>query len=237
MDNAAIAIVIPVLDDSDALRVLARRIRGWKTQPTEVVVVSVKPEPELRSLCSEYEYIYIESVANRGLQLDQGARATRGEVLWFLHADAEPHNESLLTISNAITDGAEGGYFRFEFAGRPLWWKRLLQQLIQWRTRLGGIPYGDQGLFVHRDAYSEAGGFNHQPLFEEVALIKNLRARGHFLPLALPIGVAPRRWERDGWCRRSLMNRSLAVRYILGSPAEQLAARYDGTVVTDRNAN
>ena len=90
MDNAAIAIVIPVLDDSDALRVLARRIRGWKTQPTEVVVVSVKPEPELRSLCSEYEYIYIESVANRGLQLDQGARATRGEVLWFLHADAEP---------------------------------------------------------------------------------------------------------------------------------------------------
>jgi hypothetical protein len=157
-----------------------------------------------------------------------------------LHADSEPHADSLAAISQAVARGAEGGYFRFKFIGQPSWWKKPLERLILWRTRLGGIPYGDQGLFVRRDAYRDTGGFCHQPLFEEVTLVKNLRSRGHFRALRLPIGVASRRWERDGWCYRSLSNRSLAIRYLLGVPAERLAKRYEGTpspAATDRSRN
>ena len=237
MDKATIAVVVPVLGDTAALRALMERLRSWSTQPAEVVVVSGGPDPAVRTLCHERDCNYLESVASRGRQLDQGAAAATSEIVWFLHADAEPRADSLTAISNAITDGAEGGYFRFEFVGEPALWKRLLERLILWRTRLGGIPYGDQGIFARRDAYREAGGFAHQPLFEEVELVKSLRARGHFRALALPIGVAARRWERDGWCHRSLKNRSLAIRYLLGAPAERLAERYDSTVMTDRDAN
>ena len=123
------------------------------------------------------------------------------------------------------------------FLGKPAWWKVLLARLINLRIRLGGIPYGDQGIFVRRDVYIESGGFASQPLFEEVALVKTLRSRGHFHALALPIGVAARRWERDGWWYRSLTNRSLAIRYLLGASAERLAEYYEQTSVTDKNAN
>ena len=117
------------------------------------------------------------------------------------------------------------------------WWKALLERLINLRTRIGGIPYGDQGIFVRREAYFEAGGFTHQPLFEEVVLVRTLRRRGHFLALALPIGVAARRWERDGWWHRSLANRALAIRYLLGVPAERLAEHYQQTAVTNKDGN
>ena len=222
-----IAVVIAVLDDTPQLRALIERIRSWSEQPGEIIVVSAAPDPDLSALCASQGCRYLESTRCRGAQLDRGARSAQAPVLWFLHADAQPHPSSLGDIALALAQGAEGGHFRFKFAGASSWRKALIERLVQLRVRLRGIPYGDQGFFVRRDVYLRCGGFAHQPLFEEVALVKKLRARRRFRRLDTPIGVSPRRWERDGWIRRSLENRRLAIRYMLGAPAEQLALRYD----------
>jgi hypothetical protein len=150
-------------------------------------------------------------------------------VLWFVHADALPSPVGLQAIAAALTEGAESGCFRFTFRGEAAWYKSLLARLVALRVRAGGVPYGDQGLFVRRDVYLACEGFPHQPLFEEVRLVKRLRQRGTFRPLAEPIGVSPRRWERDGWWRRTLRNRWLALRYLLGASAERLARVYHGS--------
>ena len=237
MATMDIAIVIPVLEDTAALRVLLERTRSWALQPAELIVVSADSSRQVQELCLEHDCRHVASVSCRGTQLDRGAGNATADILWFLHADAEPHSDSLGEISQAVERGADGGYFRFLFLGKRTWWKALLERLINLRTRVGGIPYGDQGIFVRRKTYFEAGGFTHQPLFEEVVLVRNLRRRGHFLALALPIGVAARRWERDGWWYRSLTNRALAIRYLLGVPAERLAEHYQQTAVTNKDGN
>lgn len=237
MATTDIAIVIPVLEDTTALRALLARTRSWALQPAELIVVSADSSRQVHKLCLEHDCRHVASVSCRGTQLDRGAENATADILWFLHADAEPHSDSLGEISQAVEQGAEGGYFRFLFLGKRTWWKALLERLINLRTRIGGIPYGDQGIFVRRKAYFEAGGFTHQPLFEEVVLVRTLRRRGHFLALALPIGVAARRWERDGWWHRSLANRALAIRYLLGVPAERLAEHYQQTAVTNKDGN
>ena len=89
-----------------------------------------------------------------------------------------------------------------------------------------GTPYGDQGLFVRTEAYFAAGGFAAEPLFEEVNLTRNLRKTGRFKPLSATIDVATRRWDRDGWLRRTLRNRMLAIRYMLGASPAKLALLY-----------
>ena len=237
MAIAAITIVIPVLRDTISLQALVQRIRNWVLQPVEIIVVSAGANLQVRQLCREHNCHYAESDCCRGTQLDRGAEEATADTVWFLHADAEPHPDSLHEILRAVEQGAEGGYFRFTFLGEPAWWKALLGHLINLRTQAGGIPYGDQGIFVRREAYFEGGGFAHQPLFEEVDLVRELRSRGHFRALALPIGVAARRWERDGWWHRSLANRGLAFRYQLGVPAERLAQHYEGTAETNRKTN
>jgi rSAM/selenodomain-associated transferase 2 len=221
------AVIVPVVGDQDALADLLERLRGWKTGPREIIVVSGSPSAELRELCRHHASRYIETAANRGAQLDCGAHATQADVLWFLHADAWIPVDAMSAIRSALEGGAEGGYFRFGFAGRPRPVKRLLALLINLRTRCGGIPYADQGIFVRRDAYMDCGGFLHEPLFEEVALIRRLRRRGQFREVALRIGVSPRRWERDGWWRRSLHNRWLALRYICGASPRRLSLAYN----------
>ena len=105
--------------------------------------------------------------------------------------------------------------------------KTAIGRLTNLRVKLGGIPYGDQGIFVRRDIYLKCGGFPHQPLFEEVRLVRRLRSRGRFRAIATPLGVSPRRWERDGWLRRCLDNRRLALAYACGTAAHRLANQYD----------
>ena len=222
-----IAIVVPVLGDALELRALVDRIHSWSEQPREIVVVSAVGDPDLNAFCSANECRYLESIPCRGAQLDAGAKSAEAPVLWFLHADAVPYPSSLGDIALALAEGAESGHFRFKFAGPPSWRKELIEWLVKLRVRMRGIPYGDQGLFARRRAYQQCGGFPHQPLFEEVELVKKLRARKTFRHLEAPIGVSPRRWERDGWIRRSLANRRLAIRYMLGATAEQLASSYD----------
>jgi rSAM/selenodomain-associated transferase 2 len=221
-----VAVVVPVLDDAVELARLLERIAAWPVRPAEIAVVAASDAAALAALCARHGCRLIHAEPNRGLQLDLGARATHAPVLWFLHADAAPPPEALAAIEGAVAAGAEGGCFRFGLAGARTPTKRLLERLVALRVRLGGIAYGDQGLFAQRSAYVETGGFPHQPLFEEVRLVRALRRRGAFRVLDCALPVSTRRWERDGWWRRSCRNRWLALRYACGAPAERLAATY-----------
>ena len=226
-EKSNIAIIVPVLDDTPALHSLIDRIHSWSEQPKEIIVVSANSDLELSAFCEAHGCRYLESKPCRGTQLDSGARNSEAPVLWFLHADAVPYPSSLRDIALALAEGSEAGHFSFKFAGPSTWHKELIECLVKFRVQMHGTPYGDQGLFVRLRAYLECGGFPHQPLFEEVDLVRKLRARKTFRHLKTPIGVSPRRWERDGWIRRSLANRHLAIRYMLGANPEQLASSYD----------
>jgi len=227
-----IAVVIPVLGDAAELEALLERLKAQ--QPEQVVVVSGSADTAVAAVCDRHACEYVEASANRGVQLDAGARRAKAAVLWFVHADAEPPNDALAVIAAAVRDGAESGCFRFAFRGPPMWYKRLLARLVALRISCGGMVYGDQGIFARRDVYLAVGGFTEWPLFEEVRLVRRLRARGTFRVLPRALAVATRRWERDGWLKRTLHNRWLALRFTLGGRPEALAASYRALLPSDR---
>ena len=225
--TADVAIVIPVLGDAARLRTLLDLIAVWELQPREIVVVAAYADTRSSALCKQRGCLYLTSERCRGRQQDQGARAAQADILWFLHADSAPCPSSLGAIARAVADGAEGGHFGFAFSGTPMRRKKAIAWLTNLRVQFGGIPYGDQGIFVRRDIYLACEGFPHQPLFEEVELVRKLRSRGRFQTLAAPLRVSPRRWERNGWLRQCLNNRRLALAYACGQTAHRLACRYD----------
>ena len=221
----SVSVVIPVLGDTPALERLIAQLRALSPPPDEVIVVDGARSEECRVLCECTAVTYAASRAGRGSQLHHGATRAAGDVLWFLHADADLPGDAIAAIREAISAGAVGGHFRFRFAGAPALRKRLLAALINLRAHLG-VPYGDQGLFAARAAYAGAGGFPDVPLFEEVPLVRGLRRRGRFAALDIALGVSPRRWERDGWLRRTVENRLLAAAYMAGVSPQRLARRY-----------
>jgi rSAM/selenodomain-associated transferase 2/rSAM/selenodomain-associated transferase 1 len=227
-----ISAIIPVLDDLPALDSLLMRLTNMTGEVAEVIVVDGGADPECETVCALRNAHYIKTAACRGQQLAVGAEHSTSKILWFLHADSEPPMNAPEFIREHLQRGFGGGFFRFRFLGEPRWYKTLLQWAINLRTRFG-IPYSDQGLFAHREAYEQAGGFTTTPLFEEVQLVRELRRRSGFCSVQASIGVSPRRWERDGWLKRSLHNRYLALAFMLGVAPEKLAQQYQPSEQTD----
>jgi len=224
--NITITAVIPVLGETDALARLLKIMAGITDPPEEVIVVDASDSPRCRALCADYGHRYLSTRPGRGHQLNAGAGAATGHVLWFVHADGTPPGRSTTLIRRSIAAGGVGGYFRFHFAGpRGGLLRTLLERLINLRARYG-TPYGDQGLFATRLAWTQAGGFPDQPLFEEVRLVRRLRCMGRFTQLPEAMGVSQRRWQRDGWLRRTVENRLLACAYLAGISPHTLARRY-----------
>lgn len=225
--TVALSIVIPHFRDEAALSRLLEQLAVVRPKyEMEVVVVDGGNSEACQDLCTKFSANYLNLEPNRGKQLLAGAHAATGKTLWFLHADAIVPPTAIDQILTARRNGIEAGYFRFSFSGPDRWFKKALALCVNMRTRLGGVPYGDQGIFVRRSLYFVACGHAEIPLFEEVPLVYGLRRSCRFaqLPFALP--VSPRRWERDGYLKRTLVNRFCALAFMVRIPSERISRWY-----------
>lgn len=222
---SSFSVIIPCYHDEAKLANLLNQLRNVPHRPMEVVVVDGANDQACRKICHQYGAQWLASEPCRGRQLLSGAALAQGDALWFLHTDARLAPDPIMVMEFAIERGAIGGYFHFRFDAPRAWPALLLEPAIALRCRFG-IPYGDQGLFMTRQAYVEAGGHSPWPLFEEVSLVRELRRLGRFVALSEPLFVDPRRWHRDGWWRRTWMNRNLALAFARGVTPHKLAARY-----------
>jgi hypothetical protein len=253
---APVAVIIPLHNDVAHLATLLEKVATWSQAPAEIIVAAATAstgadvdagadavvdaqdhaDAALPDLARQHGFMLMVRAGTRGARLAAAATMASAPVLWFLHADADPDPCSLEHIDDAISAGAEAGCFRFRFRGPGTWMSRFLEMCIACRIHCGGIAYGDQGLFVRRDTYELCGGHIDQPLFEEVRWVRAAIARGRFRVLTTGIGVCARRWEHDGWLTRTLHNRWLAIRYMLGAPADRLAQAYRRPLRDEREA-
>lgn len=105
----------------------------------------------------------VSTAPSRARQINTGAAIARGEVLLFLHADTKAPFGFSSQIKNCLSDTKTTvGAFRFALDDT-----RLLLQLIEFgvnaRSKALGLPFGDQGLFLRRTIFNEAGGFRDLP--------------------------------------------------------------------------
>jgi hypothetical protein len=92
------------------------------------------------------------------------------------------------------------------------------------RSRVFGLPYGDQGLLLTRSLYDSVGGYSDQPLMEDVAIVRALRGRLRALPIRALTSAA--RYEQQGWLRRGARNLWTLTRYFGGADLKRLAEAY-----------
>jgi glycosyltransferase involved in cell wall biosynthesis len=163
----------------------------------------------------------IGSPRGRGPQLAAGANASMAgaavEWLFFLHADSipEPGWQAALTAFMAEPDNqGRAGYGRFALDD-PAPAARRLEAMVTWRCRWLGLPYGDQGLLIHRNLYQSIGGFPPIELMEDVALVRRIGG-GRLSCLPMIVTTSAERYRRGGYIRRPLRNLSCLALYLIG---------------------
>lgn len=169
----------------------------------------------------------VTGARGRARQMNAGAREAREEVLLFLHADTLlPSGASRAVLQGLAESGRVWGRFDVRLSGpHPL--LRLVEWLINRRSRLSGIATGDQAIFVRRDVLDRLGGFPDIPLMEDVALCRRLKRLGRPLCLEPRVVTSSRRWEERGIVRTIALMIALRSAFFLGVSPQRLARIYD----------
>lgn len=224
-----LSIIIPALNAETGLaKTLNALIAGVVSGLIkEVIVVDGGSTDATISITEDAGCTLITSPPGRGGQLQRGAAAARGEWLLFLHADTVLSPGWEIEAAHFMQQDQSEAYaavFRFALDDfRPA--ARRLEFLVRLRCKLLALPYGDQGLLIHRQLYKNLGGYQNLPLMEDVDLVRRIGRKRliYFRAHALTSAV---RYVTQGYAPRSLRNLLCLSLYFLRLPPRLIARLY-----------
>jgi len=220
-----VSVIIPVLGDTKCLAQAFASIGHHECVET-IVVNAGAHTPAIEKLQRTAPWArWVVSLPGRGRQMNLGASGASGVWLLFLHADTRLPVGWLEELQKIVGTQSVGGSFRFQLASASRW-ARVIERAVALRVRWFELPYGDQALFARRDVFVALGGYRELPLMEDVDFVRRLRGAGRLYHSALQAVTSARRWEADGWVRRSSENLLLVLLFFFGVSPEWLAQRY-----------
>lgn len=220
-----LSVIIPTLNAAPTLGPCLEALA--EASGREIIVVDGGSDDLTADLARGLGANLICASRGRGLQLRAGADRARGPWLLFVHADTRLEAGWSRDVRRWILAAApqtDFAVFTFKLDSDD-WRARLLERLVSWRVRWLGLPYGDQGLLIHRDALDRVGGYAPLPLMEDVDLVGRLHRDG-LTQFASHAVTSAARWRRDGWLRRSLRNLACLGLFKLGVSTGRIAQIY-----------
>ena len=221
-----LSIVIPCLDEEEAIAGTLGAIEPLRARGAEVIVVDGGSVDATVARAQGRADLVLTAPRGRASQMNAGARHARGDVLLFVHADTRlPQHADILIESGLASSGKAWGRFDVRIEGNhPL--LGVIAAAMNRRSRYTGIATGDQGIFVSRTLFERVGGYPAIALMEDIALTTALKRHG--LPLCIPEKAATsgRRWEKHGVVRTVVLMWRLRLAYRLGANPDRLALHY-----------
>jgi rSAM/selenodomain-associated transferase 2 len=221
-----LSVVIPTLNAAPGLR---GTLAALGEAPAEVVLADCGSTDGTCDIATAAGARVVEAPRGRGVQLAAGVEAARGPWLLLLHADTRLAPGWTEAVRATIADPAAAGrawHFRFALDDDgPA--ARRLERAVAWRCRALRLPYGDQGLLIHRDLLARIGGIRPLPLMEDVDLVRRL-GRGRIGAIDVAAVTSAARWRRDGYLRRSSRNLLCLGLWLAGVPPRIIARVYSG---------
>jgi len=225
MTRIPVSIIIPVLNEAKLLWPFLAHLRE-RAAGAEIIVTDGGSSDGTIELARDSCNQLIVGEPNRAKQMNAGADAAHGDILWFVHVDAEIPQGCLEEIQRIMHDPkVAGGFFRIRLPRS--WVYRFTDSFAHYAGILLGMRCGDHGIFCRRTVFVDVGGFPEVPLMEDVEFFRLLRQRGRVVYSQKRILSNPRRYETVGRVRLTLAYGLIAMLYIFGVPLSKLASLYE----------
>ena len=220
-----ISIIIPTINEANNLPLLLSDLATIHREG-EIIVVDCGSEDKTIEIANIYgAKVCLSKERNRGLQLDLGAKNSKGEWLIFLHADTRLNHDWFKKI-NSFLKGNKNSiyYFEFKINHKKIIY-RILEILVNFRSKYFKQPYGDQGLIIHRSIYFKNNGFRKIPLMEDVDFVSRL-SKKNLKQLNFPILISSRKWERTNVFLQAIKNWNYRRRWLKGESTKSIYSDY-----------
>lgn len=169
-----ISVIVPVYNEESTVRKLLSQLRPLRKYCEVILVDGGSTDRTLELITPEFQVL--RSKKGRAGQMNAGAKASHGDVLFFLHCDSELPEHALAQIRCVMKD-CRAGCFGIAFHSRNffMWTCRVISNH---RIKDRRIMFGDQGIFIERELFFEAGMFPVLPIMEDYQFSLTLKELG-----------------------------------------------------------
>ena len=219
-----VSVVIPTLNEAENIGRLVDRLRSC-FPGVEIIVADGGSEDGTADRV-ESPATLVSSGKGRACQMNAGARAASGDILWFLHADCWPTDASVDLIFEALDDPAVvGGGFRWGLDGSK-WYYGICTSLSHIKNKLRRSLFGDMGIFVRRETFERLGGYAEIPICEEVEFNNRLKKAGKTVVLDEVLLSSDRRLLMEGPLWAFVKNDLIKLGFAVGVSPDTLKKFY-----------
>jgi len=219
-----ISVVVPTLNEGARIqKTLANIMQG---QNVEAIVVDGNSTDNTLEKANAAGATVLLAKRGRASQMNAGAALCTGDVVLFLHGDTcLPFGFDGQVRRIMVQARVSLGAFQLGIEAKSRAF-RIIESAANWRTRLFGLPYGDQALFLRKRDFASIKGYTDMPLLEDIDLVRNMRKHGKLEIARLPVATSPERWQQLGIIRTTLVNQIIMLSYLLGVSPAHLARFY-----------
>jgi rSAM/selenodomain-associated transferase 2 len=221
-----ISIIIPTLNEEEYIEECLRHVvQRCSEGPCEIIVAEGGSQDGTQKIAERWgAQVILCEKAQRAYQLNCGAEIARGEILYFLHADALLPPKYDEHIRQSLKVGHDFGIFAYDFYPDNRW---LRINASFTRRKYGFSGGGDQSLYMSRSVFESTGGFDDNlEVMEDFEYFHRLRSKFKWEVIQSPLKVSARKYQRNGYLKVQLVNFAAVLAYRMGVPTMKIKRWY-----------
>lgn len=199
-----LSVVIPVGPNDQSWRKLIDELAVFGTE-LDIVLAACFKQPDDIELAQNVSWV--QSAKGRATQLNAGAKYTPRNFIWFLHADTQLTSKVMPSVQDYIKSAENTlGYFKLRFANDGPQQTQLNALAANIRSRLFGLPFGDQGFILSKRLFTQLNGFDETVILgEDLDFVVRIKAANVTLQeLPAELITSARRYQQQGWLMTSI---------------------------------
>lgn len=221
-----VSIIIPALNEAEEIgKAVAHLCENADERLVDLLVVDAGSADGTVDIAAAAGATVLASPQKgRSRQMNYGAQQSRGEVLYFVHADTLPPATYLDDIAASITEGYPVGSYQSVYNT-----EHPLLRFNAYFTRYDFLCCrgGDQSIYVERSVFEALRGYREDyMIMEEYEFLERVRKKHSFKIMSKATLISARKYEENSYMRVQLANLIVFNMYRLGFSQQRLANTY-----------
>nr|WP_294897705.1 TIGR04283 family arsenosugar biosynthesis glycosyltransferase [uncultured Pedobacter sp.] len=220
-----LSIIIPTYNESENIQRLIRKLQTSNHKNIEIIVCDGGSTDDTEAKVRDLDVAFYSSPKKgRAQQLNYGASMSKGNILYFVHADTLPPTTYFEDIENALASGFSIGCYRFKFDSE----KRMLK-FNAYFTRFDRLMCrgGDQSLFIKRELFEQLNGYcEKHKVMEDYDIIIRARKMESFKIIPKNVIVSARKYDYNSYLKVNIANLLAFIMYYAKADHDRIIRVY-----------